>query len=336
MGSLVWAPGSVGVLENGRYVGQAQFTPMVPGDDQLVPYGQDTTVSVTFKQPSSLKSDEIVSISVEGQGIHMEAKVTSLKRIVSKYSVKNNSQRTISQFYIDHTASSNFGGFEIVTKTNSVKAVTGFCRYEFKLSPSSDVEFEVVEEAKFEQTMSGEHRFRELLSKREALEGKVIDAETLNRLDGVVQQFELIRFLRKCEAPRSLSSADWQTMKEAVNLPLPGDINEAVQTLFDLRSKIHEVQKKTTALEKREQKIVSNQERIRTNIISMEKVQNSGEVLKRYTADMVRDEDELASISTEKEACEEERAKLEASSKQQEFVITSSAKKHREKMEQVA
>jgi len=262
--------------------------------------------------------------------------MTSLKRIVSKYLVKNNSQRTIPQFYIDHAASPNYGGFEIVTKTNSVKAVTGFSRYEFKLSPSSEIDFEVVEEAKFEQTISGEHKFRELLSKREALEGKVIDTQTLNRLDGVVQQFELIRFLRKCESPRSLSSGDWQTMKEAVQLPLPDDITEAVQNLFQVRAKIAEVQKKTAALEKREQKIVSNQERIRTNIISMEKVQNSGEVLKRYTADMVRDEDDLRDIEKEKESCEEERTKLESSSKQQEFSITSMAKRHREKMEQVA
>ena len=41
---LVLAPGSISVLEAGVLVGQCVFTPMLPGDDQIVTYGLDLCV----------------------------------------------------------------------------------------------------------------------------------------------------------------------------------------------------------------------------------------------------------------------------------------------------
>ena len=42
----VLAPGSVSVSDDGRLVSQSAFTPMLPADEQLVPYGDDSTLSV--------------------------------------------------------------------------------------------------------------------------------------------------------------------------------------------------------------------------------------------------------------------------------------------------
>ena len=44
--NVVLAPGVVSVVEEGRLVSQCPFTPMLPGDDQLVSYGQDSTHSI--------------------------------------------------------------------------------------------------------------------------------------------------------------------------------------------------------------------------------------------------------------------------------------------------
>jgi|NOAtaT_5_FD_contig_71_2914259_length_1219_multi_2_in_0_out_0_2 hypothetical protein len=46
---LVLANGSISVLEGGRFVSQSSFTPMLIGDDALIPYGYNTTVSITRK-----------------------------------------------------------------------------------------------------------------------------------------------------------------------------------------------------------------------------------------------------------------------------------------------
>ena len=53
---VVLAPGTVSVLEAGKFIGQAQFVPMLPGDEQLVPHGEDSTVSVIRTRPSSMQT----------------------------------------------------------------------------------------------------------------------------------------------------------------------------------------------------------------------------------------------------------------------------------------
>jgi hypothetical protein len=44
---VVFANGSASVLEGGRFMGQTPFTPMLPGDDQLITCGLDSSVSIT-------------------------------------------------------------------------------------------------------------------------------------------------------------------------------------------------------------------------------------------------------------------------------------------------
>ena len=47
---MVLAPGSVSVLLARGIAAQCNLTPMVPGDDCLVPYGEDSTVG-NFSRP---------------------------------------------------------------------------------------------------------------------------------------------------------------------------------------------------------------------------------------------------------------------------------------------
>merc|ERR1711904_314827 len=61
--------GTVSILEGGRFMGQADFMPMLPGDDQLVPYGEDTSVSITRSFPSESQTsivERIEPIPAEG------------------------------------------------------------------------------------------------------------------------------------------------------------------------------------------------------------------------------------------------------------------------------
>jgi len=165
------------------------------------------------------------------------------------------------------------------------------------------------------------------------MEGRVVEMDVLNNLDGIVHLYEQIRSLKKCESPGQLTQSVWRNLQEATRLPLPEEVTGAVQKLFTLRDLSAEVQKRASAVQTRERKVFENQERIRTNIKSMEKVQSSGDLLKRYMQDFERDEDELKTMRSELEASEEERTKHESEIKQQEISIASIAKKHREKLE---
>ena len=61
----VLANGSVNVLDGGRFVAQCQFTPMIPGDDQLIELGEDTTVSVGRCKPAELQQDRVFQVRLE-------------------------------------------------------------------------------------------------------------------------------------------------------------------------------------------------------------------------------------------------------------------------------
>lgn len=59
---LVLAPGKVSVFEEGRISAHAPFPPMLPGDDQLIPIGPDSTVSIlrSVEQKQVVKRVELV------------------------------------------------------------------------------------------------------------------------------------------------------------------------------------------------------------------------------------------------------------------------------------
>jgi hypothetical protein len=332
---LVLAPGSVSVLESGRFVGQAQFMPMLPGDDQLIPYGQDTSVSVTRRKPSARQLDDIVQVNA-AKTLDCRVTLTHRKRIVTRYTVKNNSQRVVPRFYIHHTASPVSGGFTIVTTERAVKSVTGFSRFEFRLEPEMEVEFEVGEEAQFDEVLKGEAKLRELLLGRakQLAESNVLSEETYRFMQQAQQSALRRQALTRCEAPTDLKEADIHQMRlDDQAALLPTDLLEHVQRLFHLRAQTAESKRLIVATQARERKVFQNQERLRQNIQSMEKVQSCGSLLDRYLKDLNRDEDDLQQARALIEKLAESMAKVEAETASLGLSIASSAKKLREELE---
>jgi hypothetical protein len=282
-----------------------------------------------------MQSDEIDSVHAAGKGLECAAVLTHRKCITTQYVVKNNSQRAIPQFYIDHTASPLSGGFEIVTKTNAIKSATGFTRYEFKLSPQTDVEFTVAEETKFCEKIRGHSALQEfLVGRARAMQNKgVMDEKTTKRLEEVVARHTQIQALRKCEKPGSLTEAHVHNMREQTDAKVPSDVIEAVNKLLEMQGKREVVKRKISTHQSRERKVFENQERLRQNIKSMEQVHNCGELLKRYLTDLERDEDDLMKTRKSIEDLDEEKISLENDIKSQELSISSMAKKYREQLE---
>jgi len=331
---LVLAPGSVGVLEGGRFVGQAQFTPMVPGDDQLIPYGQDTTISVLRKVPKALQQDEVVAVAVRPKG---EIALTHRKRSLTRYTVKNNSPRKVPRFYIDHTASARCGGFQIVTEDRAVKAVTGFSRFQFQLEPQAELEFDVAEEAQFDEVVTGEASVREfLLGRAKTLAAKgILEADTQRLLEEAEQRARIRRMLKRCEAPAGLQEAEVQQMLQEAEAAsqLPRDLVESGHQLLQLRRQRQEVMRKLAQVQARERKVFENQERLRQNIKSLEKVQNCGSLVSRYLTDLNRDEDDLQQTRKDVEGLEEQKAALENELGQLELRIAARAQRLREELD---
>ncbi len=119
----ILAPGSIAVLENGRFVSQNPFTPMLPGDDQLINYGYDSTLSISKNFPSDMQEVRIESAQIyttkTEAGVVIPAGVELVQRHVksTKYTIRNNStSRNVEKFYIDHVADPSLGGYVIVTK----------------------------------------------------------------------------------------------------------------------------------------------------------------------------------------------------------------------------
>ena len=175
---LVLAPGSVTVVDGGIFAGQSQFTPMLPGDDCLVPYGQDSTVSVQATNPAGLQSTNVIEVqpifetltcssgggggrqsnpvaAADGGGggkgsvpTFTGATVTTKFLRTTRYTVKNASNASVKHLYIEHHASSTRGGFVITTAGKAcIKQVTGFSRYDLQLDPHAEVTLDVEEEA---------------------------------------------------------------------------------------------------------------------------------------------------------------------------------------------
>jgi len=91
--NLVLANGSISVLEHGRFVGQCSFTPMLPGDDQLIPYGLDSTVSITKTLPGDLQLTTVEKLilsykSVDGKHIPNGIITTYKHQKKTSYTIK--------------------------------------------------------------------------------------------------------------------------------------------------------------------------------------------------------------------------------------------------------
>ena len=126
----VLANGSVNVLDAGRFVAQCQFTPMIPGDDQLIELGEDTTVSVGRCKPSELQQDRVFQVRLE-QDEHGHLKKCILdhcSQVTTRYSIKNNGTKAAACLYIEHTARTDCGGFSITSTSHCVKQTTGWAQ----------------------------------------------------------------------------------------------------------------------------------------------------------------------------------------------------------------
>lgn len=326
----VLANGSVNVLDGGRFVAQCQFTPMIPGDDQLIELGEDTTVSVGRCKPTELQQDWVFQVRLEQDehGHLSRCILDHCSQVTTRYSIKNNGTKAAQCLYIEHTARTDFGGFSITSTSHCVKQTTGWARFCLSVEPEADLNLEVSEEANYEESIplneAGLSRFLQRVRSSEELR-QVLDEGSIEVLHRSLGRLRLASMLKSFLEPKSISeeqllnweqrecpwSADESTETSDPDR-LASDVREILAQLRELQSKSAETkenQRKQSTDNSRVAKIFENQTRLRENIKSMEHVR-TGSLLERYMNDMDKEENDLIETRKRIEASEEQNAKL--------------------------
>eukprot|EP00005_Dracoamoeba_jomungandri_P002211 CAMPEP_0174256786 /NCGR_PEP_ID=MMETSP0439-20130205/5984_1 /TAXON_ID=0 /ORGANISM="Stereomyxa ramosa, Strain Chinc5" /LENGTH=835 /DNA_ID=CAMNT_0015339551 /DNA_START=53 /DNA_END=2560 /DNA_ORIENTATION=- len=309
---MVLANGYISILEGGRFVAQTDFVPMCTGNDEIITYGLDTTISVLRCLPSDLQTNSAENVSVicqdkDGRQLPDGCEISYRSKKTTRYTVKNNStSRTVDRFYIDHTASSDHGGYVITTVCdNCRKSVMGFSRYEFCLKPQQEIVFEVSEEATFTSQLRSTMELNNFLSRRAAalVEQGVLDEQVLGAITQVVERRELCTILRqiKSESFTDRDLHNWRermrTLKETQGegkgpIIAIDELLDQVEGALQLKATLDHTREEVELLSGRIRKMFENQNRLRSNIQSLEKMPES-ELMQRYHKDLSQEEDEL-------------------------------------------
>jgi hypothetical protein len=343
----VLAPGSVSVSEAGRLVSQSVFTLMLPGDDQLIPYGEDSTVSVS----RSVTRDACISaLHLEydrrlwGKRVLTGVRLTDTINRRTTYNLKNNATAAPSSggadgsrggsadipdvdaaasasLYVDHAASSADGGYAIVSEERSIKMThaRNFSRYSFVLAPPQELLFTVHERAVPTRRASRLSEVRRLLESeqfRDGAGGDVLDGPTRAALVAMVARADRDELLDTVEREVGGDASHIGAHVTAKELlawrsggSVPTSMLGSLDTLHTLNAQRAEGQRKIGLAHAHVAEIFVNQNRLRENIRSLEKV-GPNALMKRYLSDLDKEEDDLIGTRKAIAAIEEAGAKI--------------------------
>eukprot|EP00405_Crypthecodinium_cohnii_P015378 CAMPEP_0206458374 /NCGR_PEP_ID=MMETSP0324_2-20121206/23532_1 /ASSEMBLY_ACC=CAM_ASM_000836 /TAXON_ID=2866 /ORGANISM="Crypthecodinium cohnii, Strain Seligo" /LENGTH=848 /DNA_ID=CAMNT_0053929701 /DNA_START=48 /DNA_END=2594 /DNA_ORIENTATION=- len=344
----VFANGTVNVLEGSRFVAQCQFTPMVPGDDQLIELGEDTTVSVTRLRLRELQSDKVVSVEVTrdhdamGKPSRPHCELKHLQQVTTQYIIKNNGTRRVPALYVEHSARTDRGGFAIRSEEHCTKRVTGWARYCLAVDPEAEVKFDVVEDATYVEKlfMTPESIATFLASRAKTLqELGVLKEETMVELKQVERMVHVASFLERLTSDCNLSEEMLLTWEQNVAESHEAGPPELVAGIAEMLAKVREMKKvysdifeekrKKSVETERVKEIFENQARLRENIRSMENIR-TGTQLEEYLNDTARalqnDERMLKETRQLIKGLEDSITKMEREAKQYVLQISMTAK----------
>jgi len=300
--SMILAPGSITVTDGGCFAGQSQFTPMLPKDDTLIPYGLDSTVMIRKVVTPSIQS--IVSISsVTDPKTRSFAGccITRHEILTTTYYLTNCTTVPIDNLYIEHTASTNRGGFVVITDTNRIKNVTGFSRYNVKLEPSIELRFEVREEVTYDTVLVNARDLQNMvINHKEVAQSGMLATSLRAQIEEFVSRMTLKDLLQNASnRPRNIIENQPDVFSELVgsitgpSAVIASELLQVIQLLKEELQTSSVIQSKISACNSEITVVCSNQQRLRDNLESL-KQHSSSAVVRRYLEDMNKDEDTIS------------------------------------------
>lgn len=264
-------------------------------------YGFDSTVSILRTTPTSLQEvhtqsidviySEIDKVNTSSAPIGIDLQEIHIKR--TRYIIKNNSlDRTVGKFYIDHVADPSLGGYVVTTQKRCIKSVMGFSRFELKLEPQQEIEFIVDEQAEHSKKIYEASALELFIEKKvpELLQSKLIDEKTTILIQKIITHKFIQQVLRHIVDSTITDSQirSWTTKRDLI----PTTVFDKAVAIVDLQSILRDIEKQIKSYEAHIKSIFENQERIRQNIKSLEKIEKS-ELMARYLTDLNTEEDDL-------------------------------------------
>jgi len=329
---VVLAPGAISVVDDGRLVAQKDFAPMLPGDEQLVDYGEDSTLCIE-REVETTSSVTAVHLwretRVDAGASERRRRVKGAKQTyeevkVTKYTIKNNAHAeaaavvssggglsssssssscssTAVPLYIDHEADMKHGGYSILTSDNAIKQTAAFTRYRYVLAAQQEVSFLVEERAQHTFTLSSAAQLKALLSS--SLDSTILSPSDRAALEAMLSRGERRKLLQQLQCLSAnfdkngfaLDERELHAWREAG--ALSGAMLDSLGSLFALKQEQADTARRVALYQARIKEIFTNQDRLRENIRSFEKF-GSNVLTERYLKDLDKEEDEL--ISTRK------------------------------------
>ncbi len=235
----------------------------------------------------------------------------------------------------DHTAAASQGGWVIATKTNCVKSVTGFSRFQFALAAGEQITFDVVEEVSYTECLTTS-QLPAFLKKASSVPLEEKDPQTFATIRQMVFQEEAKAALGAV-ANLVISESNLATWTTGSSVRpqqplLAADMVAQAQQILQAEARTRELRREIDVCNARLQKVFVNQSRLRDNIKSLEKVAASDKLLARYMADLGREEDDILSEKRLIEGKENAIADLDKELQQLRFQITAAAQKALERL----
>jgi len=340
----VFANGSVNILEGDRFVAQCQFTPMIPGDDQLIELGEDTTLSVSKSLPPAAQGNKVLRVEIcraqEGvnKGQVVACNLHHVQSVTTQYAIKNCGARRVPTLYVEHTARADRGGFAIRTTDRCVKQATGWARYCMAVEPEAEVSLEVCEEGSYREVLpltdESIEKFFTTRS-RSLLEQGVLGEDAVEALRQAQERCRLMVVLSSLTLPSRITEEQLMNWTSFTWSRTP---SQAANAISEMMEKVREIRRADVV--KREQRarqseasarireILDDQERIRENIKSMENIR-TGNLMDRYFEDLNRGESDLKETRGKIKECEAAIASQEAKTETLALQVSMAAKQLR-------
>lgn len=309
---------------NGRFIGQAEMPPMLPGDEHIIYLGQDTTLSVMKKKYPETDQVEEVELDYEDKEVNVNTEVSTNRNAASNaekelttivimnkkyrkttYTVQNNSKAQIDALYLEHKAGSAHGGYVIMTKENCVKDVTGFARYKLSLKPSEQKIFSVFEEATYYKNLRvGPEDFVNTVNLTKLIEFKKTEAPDLINygvlknevsvsIDKSIKLGYLIKTLLTIARQHAVIRNSLLEEVAKHKIDLPASLLKNIKDCLRLTNSNSEADQALAILNAQQQKALEDTKRLRGHLSGMEKLGNN-KMVKRYTDDLEKRENSIS------------------------------------------
>ena len=244
----------------------------------------------------------------------------------TRYVIKNNSlDRPVNKFYIDHVADPSLGGYVVTTQKQCIKSVMGFSRFEFSIAPQQEIEFIVDEQAQHSKKIYEAAALEILLEKQvpELVESKLIDAKVVKLIEQIITQKYIQQVLRQMidGTVNDGQIRSWTLKRDLI----PTSLLDKAVAIVELQSVLRALDQRIKSREAHIKAIFENQDRIRQNIKSLEKIEKSV-LMERYLKDLNTEEDDLQNTRREIKRMQDDH-----SQKQRELEDKDAALKHEAK-----